>query len=106
MTWCIPLVKCDESNQEVLNRALTIIFGRQSAERDNTRPMVQFIPLDVVTGNDNNTVKFKNDKGKLEESFLIVNLRISTHNGHEYAHIIFTIFTDTTDNNTRSSQAT
>ncbi len=67
-------VKC-EVHQELMIGALSILFGKLTAGSDSTRPMIRFIPLEVITGNADNRMKFIINKRNLEASFIIINLR-------------------------------
>ncbi len=69
------VIRCRENNEAIVSESLNILYGRPSPESDQLRPMLRFIPADVILSSEKTTTRFIQEKQSLDENIIAITLR-------------------------------
>jgi hypothetical protein len=69
------VAKCRENEEAIVSESLNILYGRPSSESDRLRPMLRFIPADLILTNEKTRIRFIQEKQSLDENIIAITLR-------------------------------
>ncbi len=68
-------IKCWAKDVETLSVSLQVIFGKNSPDSDPLRPLLRFIPIDLLTASHITRTKFIHEKKALDESITTLTMK-------------------------------
>jgi hypothetical protein len=69
------VVRCREDDLTVVSEGLNTLYGKPSPESDQLRPMLRFMPVDLIMFSDKTRLRFIQEKRALDENIIAITLR-------------------------------